>query len=500
MESYFNLTALTLIPTSNKSTVSHFPLAISKKGGNLHLMKMSFTLCLLAVTAHVHAKDIAFLKASDSIGDNSAHTLSYQTYPGKSWSKDGQTLSLAANDLKLWGKPVKRLSITDKDAYSDIFTVHIVDEKSAAKLKMEEFKKQAGTWKKLVDEQVGSKGKNMGVYRDGDEARIRIAWQQSKSVLILSLEATSSQPKALTLSAYSKKTGIAYLKSKGKTPAKVVKTKKEPESRESKTTSSGFDNFDGMSESKIKSAIKAKIREINKRRAPEGVSSSVQGAINLLNVYRYLCKVPYDVVATPELVDKSKDAAKACDKANKLSHALGHSTDACNLAMSTGKLTLESSLVQYMDDAGPGNRAHRGHRTWCLNHRMGKTGFAKSGNYAAMYAFDQSGSSTDKNYSYPGHGYFPIDYLHGNGWTYYFVGRKAPAKPKVQVWYLGRSETELPEWGTEPNGKKLPVNYINVDNRTVIFEPQRDRVSKKGSYLVRVSGDGAQEQYLVHLF
>ena len=200
------------------------------------------------------------------------------------------------------------------------------------------------------------------------------------------------------------------------------------------------------------------------------------------------------------MIAAAEDAASICKKNGKLSHGFGHSTDKCNLAMNSANLTNESSVTQYMEDSGANNRERRGHRRWCLNHRMGKTGFGLAGDYSAMYSMDHSGRGIRKNYSYPGHGYYPIKYLHGNGWSYYLVNGNAPSKCEVQVWRLRKKDDRLPAWSKTPNGVALPVKYVNIYANSIIFEPQDEPVTKKGYYLVRIKGKGLKEQYLVKLY
>src|SRR5262249_39605368 len=51
---------------------------------------------------------------------------------------------------------------------------------------------------------------------------------------------------------------------------------------------------------------------------------------------------------------------------------------------------LSTAVDGWMFDSDPGNIERLGHRRWCLNTAMKKTGLARSGTFGAMYTFDQS--------------------------------------------------------------------------------------------------------------
>jgi hypothetical protein len=131
---------------------------------------------------------------------------------------------------------------------------------------------------------------------------------------------------------------------------------------------------------------------------------------------------------------------------------------------------------------------------------MGKTGFGIEGAYSAMYSLDQSYRGIRKNYSYPGHGFYPKQYLHGNGWSYYIVDGSAPKDCVIQVWKLKKFQEKPPQWSDEPDGKAFDVAFRYIYSNTIVFEPDNKPITRRGSYLVRLNGSGFKEQYLVHLY
>ena len=60
--------------------------------------------------------------------------------------------------------------------------------------------------------------------------------------------------------------------------------------------------------------IRTTIREIMKRPAEKEIGKELQEATNTLNVYRFLCGVPYNVRADAKFSESATDAAQACKK------------------------------------------------------------------------------------------------------------------------------------------------------------------------------------------
>ena len=239
------------------------------------------------------------------------------------------------------------------------------------------------------------------------------------------------------------------------------------------------------------------IREIEKRPKPKTLSKEVHEATNKLNIYRFLCGVPAIVEGDPEFSKNAEDAALACKQNGGLSHAIGHSTDKCNLS-TIGNVV--GCVSQFMEDGGANNRDARGHRAWCLNARMGKVGFGSGGDsYSAMWCMDGSGKAIRDTWSYPGKGLFPLEYMHGNAWSLYGAGQPSSVdKLKVEVFRLSkRPEHSLPSSGDIP-GREIKVNHVSLGMNAINFEPEEP--NKRGIYWVRINGGGVRDGYLVELF
>lgn len=249
---------------------------------------------------------------------------------------------------------------------------------------------------------------------------------------------------------------------------------------------------------RTKEEIRDVIREIKSRPRPDDISKAVHEATQQLNIYRYLCGIPYEVEADAEMSAKAEDAAKACEKHGGLSHDIGHSTDRCNLAGGSGMV---SSVAQYIDDAGENNRERRGHRAWCLNPPMDKVGFGEAGGgYSAMWCMESGGKSIRDSWAYPGKGLFPLEYMHGTAWSLYGAGvPKSADEVKVQVFKLSSRPEKPFAANAEIPGREIPVKYVSVAMMNGInFEPEEP--AQRGIYWVTVRGGGIRESYLVELY
>ena len=140
-----------------------------------------------------------------------------------------------------------------------------------------------------------------------------------------------------------------------------------------------------------------------------------------LKAYRYLCDVPYQNLTLDDQYNRQAQAAAAiCAKLKKLDHFPPNpglpeadyklaKTGAGRSNLAAGLPTLDRAVDAWMDDSRPGSIERVGHRRWCLNPAMGKTGFGLARPFAAMYTFDQSRKTfPDFDYvCYPPRGLMP---------------------------------------------------------------------------------------------
>lgn len=423
-------------------------------------------------------------------------------FPSFSWEegeKNGEFVH-QSKGLTFWEQPVHHVDLMQRKGSIVSIKLTLMDQGTALFTKKSDFNAEAVRWSKLITKRLKREGVGVPVIMTEKVKHLRKAWKLENSIVVLSAN-IGVKPDRIELIFYEREFGLSQLKEQAsKVVDKAGKNKKKDVAGEEGDSGSEELVDDGFAPKEVKAEIRDTIKEIEEREAPSGVSEEAQAAVNLLNVYRFLSRVPYDVKADKKMNSMAEDAAAICSEKGELSHGFGHSTDKCNLAMNGGRMTMARSVTQYMNDAGANNRERRGHRRWCINHRMGKTGFGIKGAYSAMYSMDHSDRGVRKNYSYPGHGFYPIDYLHGNGWSYHIVDGKAPSDCVVQVWKMKKFEEKPPSWSNEPDGRELKVAFKFSYNDTVVFEPDSDPITRKGTYLVRLKGSGLKEQYLVHLY
>lgn len=244
-----------------------------------------------------------------------------------------------------------------------------------------------------------------------------------------------------------------------------------------------------------------------------GADVAQQQAVNMCNAFRYLCDVPPHVIFSKEYQKEAQEAAVTCRKAGQISHGLGHFTDKCNLHMGTSEPVL--SVKAYVHDAGENNREKRGHRAWILNAGTQKTAFGVDGIFQAQRTMDNSfAPRPEGGYGYPGRGFFPSEYLLGDGWSYYAgPDFKIDDSTKVQMWLLSSHLKSNPTADQLKKATAIPIMATFRHTapgaplqNSLVFEPdyskfRTDKDGRKiGTYWVVISSGGAKIEYVVDLF
>ena len=242
-------------------------------------------------------------------------------------------------------------------------------------------------------------------------------------------------------------------------------------------------------------------------------SKEEQEACGMLNIYRYLCFLPYKVKLDRKMCEGAVIAAKGFeswsgDRKNPSStpHDVNPEAKMCCLS-AVG--ALPESIRNYIVDSGDRNRHDRGHRGACLNPRLGKIGLGRSAEFCAMWSTDKSGKAPryrDGFFAYPSPGYFPVEFLEPDtAWTVYFPGKGLPDKEDVElkVYRLSTMLEKTPRHGeAPPESTELEVGYLSVAEGLipcVNFEP--NIVPEAGDiYWVSVKARSLKVAYLVEFF
>jgi hypothetical protein len=255
------------------------------------------------------------------------------------------------------------------------------------------------------------------------------------------------------------------------------------------------------------------LADIQKALAEIGSSKGIgnpdlDAGIRRLRMYRYLAEVPYqDVVLDPDLNKYALAAAGICEKLGRLDHNPpnpGLPDDQYKLAQTGAKnsnlagaskalkLRLDFCVDLWMNDSDPSNIDRLGHRRWCINPTMAKTGMGSTGRFAAMWSTDCSAKNVpDFDYiAYPPRGLLPVEFFGPNhAWNVSPNPRKyKPATDAVQVKIFNVDPT------FKKAGDALKLNYTKVSNVSIgipsciIFRPEPGAVAPGRRYLVEIDG------------
>lgn len=268
--------------------------------------------------------------------------------------------------------------------------------------------------------------------------------------------------------------------------------------------------------------LRRKLEEIEAAPAGEKadtLAGNRAAGLRRLKAYRYLCGVPYeDLVLDDDLNRYAEAASRVCEKLGRLDHEPpnpGLPEDEYRLGRKgAGSSNLFWNVTDFprcidgwMDDSDPSNVEVVGHRRWCLNPPMKKTGLGRSGAFAAMYAFDHGRKEIpDWDFiGYPAPGLMPVGYFGPrHAWTVLLNPKKyrtPGAKVRVSVTPLDKD--------FDPAGTPLDLGLLRTDGdgfgvaSCVIFRPRKVDVTPGSRYWVEVDdlrqidGKPASIHYLV---
>jgi len=252
--------------------------------------------------------------------------------------------------------------------------------------------------------------------------------------------------------------------------------------------------------------IKKKLAEIIAAPAkkPDAVMAEREAALRRLKAYRYLAGVPYDDLTLDDDANAACDAAvRLCAKIGRIEHTPANpglpeddyklaykGTSRSNLGM--GLRSLVKTVEMWMDDSDPGNIERIGHRRWCINPTMAKTGFGRFNEFTAMYIFDRNRKDVpDFDFvSWPPQGLTPVEYFRrGNAWNVSLNPRKynSPGEDVTAKVYAADKKGNK-------TGDPLKLNHSGVDTNgfgipnCIIFRPERITVEPGKRYVVEIEG------------
>lgn len=283
------------------------------------------------------------------------------------------------------------------------------------------------------------------------------------------------------------------------TKKKFSKTKSKTQKRKPLARKKGLYPY-------TKAEIDSEIESIMARTHDKKFDGDDVLSVNTLNVYRFLCGVPYNVGLNVERTKQAQKVADAMKETDHFDHDVCEFGDLCSLLHHSHISQKAFQVQEYIDDYGDINRERRGHRANALHPKLDLTGFGLAAPYAAMRVFGTGhGSNVNQRdwYSYPGAGYYPAKYMHGTGWTFYAPsdGVVKDQTVKVEMWEIKKAPKKAyHERDKIKDGEPVEITYTNVSGNAVNFEPAINTTTFEGIYWIRVTIGRQVFQYLVEFY
>ena len=239
--------------------------------------------------------------------------------------------------------------------------------------------------------------------------------------------------------------------------------------------------------------------------------STLNSGIAMLNNIRYIAGLNYDVTLDEEFNKECQAGALIGKIYEAIDHhpkqPSGMSDDLYQLAykgcsesnIAWGFSTLNKCIVfGWMSDEDEGNISSVGHRAWCLNPTMGKTGFGVVDNYYNMHSFDRSYTSSIKNISWPAQN-MPVEYFDKNMPWSVFTGSGETASD-VKVTLTRQSDGKV--WNFSQDSADGYFNCTNyIQSGTIVFRPSDITGYNDGDvFTVSVTGVKTPLSYTVSFF
>jgi uncharacterized protein YkwD len=257
-----------------------------------------------------------------------------------------------------------------------------------------------------------------------------------------------------------------------------------------------------------------------------GELAKARAELARLNGYRYLAGLSHDITLEDELGWTAKFGAELCRRHGTIDHTpprpsgmpeaaykRGYEgTSKSNLHWTSSGNGLVGSVDAYMDDSDPANVRVVGHRRWCLNPPMRKTGFGVVEGFSAMWVFDTSGpAAPGAIVCFPSSGLHPIDYFTpGTAWSVSLdPARYRVSGTSIKVFEL-RTPAHVRGFPDDLKGlREVPLTDVRLSTegsgipQCLIFRPQA-KVGKGDRFGVIIEGvsglNGSRLAYKVEFY
>jgi hypothetical protein len=255
--------------------------------------------------------------------------------------------------------------------------------------------------------------------------------------------------------------------------------------------------------------------------------SQQEAGLRALAAYRFLCDVPYDdLVIDRDYAAHALAGVKLLAKVGMLTHAPDNpglpddeyqfalkGTSSSNICTSND---LPLAIDMFMGDSDATNVDLLGHRRWCLNPAMLKTGFGadKSG-YSCMWSMDSSRKNVpDFDFvAYPPRGLMPTRYFkNGDAWSVSlnpkrFQKPEPSVKATVTPVRFDPVKATIRRGATPLETEFVKISYENFGTGPcIIFRPKEVKLEDGSAFLVtlrglkQTNGQNAPLEYFVGFF
>lgn len=239
--------------------------------------------------------------------------------------------------------------------------------------------------------------------------------------------------------------------------------------------------------------------------------ASLQNALNVVNLARYVAGVPSDV----KLKERYTELAQAGVLVNCLNDALSHTPEqpdgfpddlyemgykGCNSSnLGYNYWNSADSIVRgYLYDSDISNISRVGHRCWVLSPSMSATGFGSVDNYFAMYVFDDidnnGGAGNSDFVAWPAQN-MPLELMRDDtcAWSVSLGGDYR--LPKLSEVTVTMKETGTGKtWTFNQETSSLNGNFFHTMVQVLIFRPEIGTVSYKDGSQFEISITGLQDK------
>lgn len=256
--------------------------------------------------------------------------------------------------------------------------------------------------------------------------------------------------------------------------------------------------------------IQSQLEAINSPQTKKlsGEEAERDAALRRLRSYRAIVGVPHEELSLDDNYNKrTKAGAELLQAHGKLSHTPPNpgwpeekyefaykGTSSSNIFGGQGSLV--RSVDAYMDDSDPGNIDRVGHRRWCLNPFMLKTGFGKSpnGGFSAMWSFDRGRKEVPEwdFVAYPPAGFAASNYFSNHhAWN---VTPNPKKYAKLDPEMVKATVYRKTDKSADKLGDKLELGYNKAElggfgaGPSLIFRPKNFIIENGARYRVVIEG------------